>query len=92
MMGRTARQSFIASVHDDYMDRMDQIADNLRSKGCEIDEILKLSGVITGHTKQNLNLNDLNIEGVASIEKQRVLRKKSRRKRQSDNGDQNLRS
>ncbi|MBN1159488.1 MAG: hypothetical protein JXA61_08920 [Bacteroidales bacterium] len=80
-MVKTTRQDFVASVLDDYMDRMDQIADNLRSKGCEINEVLKISGVITGSAEQKLNLSELHVEGVASIEKQRILRKQRRTKK-----------
>ena len=75
-MKRTVKQSFIASVHDDYMDQIDQIADQLKSKGCEIKDVLKISGVITGKVKMHVNLKDLQIEGVVSIEKQRIMKKK----------------
>jgi len=75
-MRKNAKQSFIASVHDDYMDQIEQIADKLRSQGCEIREVLSLSGVITGKALPEVNLRDLQIEGIASIEKQRILKKK----------------
>jgi hypothetical protein len=74
-MGKTVKQNFIASVRDDHMDQIEQIADKLRSKGCEINEVLELSGVITGKVSQRVNLDDLLVEGIASIEKQRVLKK-----------------
>jgi hypothetical protein len=70
------KQSFIASVKDDYLERMEQVADQLRVKGCEINQILKFSGVITGKVNKQVNLKDLKIEGITSIEKQRVLRKR----------------
>jgi hypothetical protein len=75
-MRKTDKQRFIASVQDDYMGQIEQIADNLRSKGCVIHEVLELSGVITGEAMQKINLEDLHIEGISSIEKQRILKKK----------------
>lgn len=75
-MRKIAKQYFIASVHDDYMDRIEQIADKLRSRGCEISEVLSLSGVITGRALPQVDLTDLKIEGIASVEKQRILKKK----------------
>ena len=75
-MRKKTKQSFIASVHDDYMDQIEQIADKLRLKGCEINDVLVLSGVITGKAKQQVKLDDLHVEGIASIEKQRVVKKK----------------
>lgn len=75
-MGKARKQSFIASVHDDYLEQMEWIADNLRSQGCEIRDILPLSGVITGKALPQVDLKDLKVEGIASIEKQRTLKKK----------------
>jgi hypothetical protein len=74
-MRKSATQSFIASVEDEYIDRMEEIAGTLRSKGCVIHEVLELSGVITGEAKMTLSFKDLHIEGIASIEKQRILKK-----------------
>jgi hypothetical protein len=75
-MRKTVKQKFIASVGDDYLERMEEIADVLRSKGCVIHEILVISGVITGEIRATSNLDDLHIEGISSIEKERILKKK----------------
>jgi hypothetical protein len=75
-MRKTAKQKFIASVGDDYLERMEEIADVLRSKGCVIHEILLISGVITGEIRATDNLDDLHVEGISSIEKERILKKK----------------
>ena len=74
-MRKTVKQKFIASVQDDYMDQIEQIADELRTRGCEIKEILSVSGVITGRIKAQVRLDDLRVKGIASIEKERVVRK-----------------
>jgi hypothetical protein len=58
------------------MDQIDLVADQLRLKGCEIRQILKLSGVITGRVDKATHLDALRIEGISSIEKQRMVRKK----------------
>ncbi len=74
-MKSTNRQSFIASVHEDYIEHIERIADELRGKGCEIKQVLKISGVITGKAAPKINLEDLKVKGIASIEKQRDVRK-----------------
>ena len=76
IMKKTIKQDFIASVDDDYMDQIDLIADELRLKGCEIKEVLEISGVIIGKAKITVDLKDLYVEGIVSIEKQRILKKK----------------
>ena len=75
-MKRIAKQYFIASVDESHLDQMDQVAAVLKSKGCEISKILKLTGVITGKVTTDTKLQDLKIEGISSIEKQRVVSKK----------------
>lgn len=74
-MKKTAKQSFIASVDDDYMDQIGEIADKLRSKGCETIKVLEISGVITGRVEMHISLDDLYVKGIASIEKQRIVKK-----------------
>jgi hypothetical protein len=75
-MRKTDKQKFIASVGEDYLERMEEIADILRSKGCVIHEILEISGVITGEIRISINLDDLHVEGISSIEKERTVKKK----------------
>jgi hypothetical protein len=75
-MRKKEMQIFIASVEDDYLDRMEEIAEALRSKGCTIHQILGISGVITGEVGAANDLDDLQVEGISSIEKERILKKK----------------
>ncbi len=75
-MRKTNKQKFIASVSDDYLDRMEEIANVLRSKGFVVQEILWISGVITGEFRVTDNLDDLYVDGISSIEKERILKKK----------------
>jgi methylmalonyl-CoA mutase cobalamin-binding subunit len=74
-MKKTEHLYFIASVHDDYLDKMDQVAERLREKGCRINQILRVSGVISGSASHLYGLDELRREGIASIEKQRTLKK-----------------
>ena len=74
-MKKTAKQSFIASVDDDHMDQIEDIADQLRSKGCETIKVLEITGVITGRVEIRVSLDALYVEGIASIEIQRIVKK-----------------
>ena len=70
------KQYFIASVKEDYANRIDDIAASLKSRGCRISNVLKLTGVITGSVNEDIPLDELMVDGIASVEKQRVIRKK----------------
>jgi len=74
-MKKTAKQNFIASVDDDHMDRIEDIADQLRLKGCETIKVLEITDVITGRVEIRVSLDALYVEGIASIEKQRIVKK-----------------
>ncbi|HLO60358.1 MAG TPA: hypothetical protein VK179_16525 [Bacteroidales bacterium] len=69
------KKYFIASVTDDYLGTIDEVASRLQNLGCEITQVLKISGVITGKVEQDRDLDDLRIQGVASVEKQKQVRK-----------------
>jgi len=72
---KTLKQNFIASVSDDYLDQIEQVVDQLRARGFEIKQVLRITGVITGKVSVKIELSELSIEGIASIEKPRKLRK-----------------
>ena len=75
-MKRSTKQYFIASVDESHLDRIDEVAALLESKGCEISKILKITGVITGKVTMDTKLKDLKFEGISAIEKQKVVSKK----------------
>jgi hypothetical protein len=75
-MKRTDKKYFIAAVKDDYINRIEEVADALKAGGCEIKQVLYLSGIIIGKVDKTLDLNDLKVEGIASVENQRTMRKK----------------
>ncbi|ULQ53561.1 hypothetical protein [Flavihumibacter fluvii] len=48
------------------------IADQLRSMGCSIHQVMKITGVITGDSGQ-LSLADIKIKGIRSVEEDRTI-------------------
>jgi hypothetical protein len=65
---------FIASVRDDRINDIKSIAKKFVKMGCEIDNILSFSGVITGSTTQNVSLSDLKIDGIKHVETDRQVK------------------
>ena len=72
---KSLKQNFIASVSDDYLDQIEVVVEELRARGFEIKQVLRITGVITGKVSVKIELSELSIEGIASIEKPRKLRK-----------------
>jgi archaellum component FlaC len=70
------KKDFIASVSDGYLDHIENIAEELQRLGCEIKQVMKITGVITGRIEQTRNLDELHIKGIDSVEKQRTVRKR----------------
>jgi hypothetical protein len=69
------KRNFIASVEDHATGKIDQIAGELRQKGCTIKQVLKLSGIITGRSSGNeARLEELKIAGIKYIEEDREVR------------------
>ena len=68
------KRNFIASVEENATGKIDQIAGELRRKGCTIKQVLKLSGIITGCSSGNESkLEDLKISGIKYIEEDRQV-------------------
>ncbi|WP_373497533.1 hypothetical protein [Aquiflexum sp.] len=66
---------FIASVEDNEIKNIQEIADKLREKGCVINNVLSFSGVITGETSGNEDsLQDLKVKGIKHIEEDGEVR------------------
>lgn len=64
---KASKINFIASVHDDQLDNIKQIAKKLKDMGCTIDNVLSISGIITGSTSAN-TIGQLKIQGVKNVE------------------------
>jgi hypothetical protein len=74
-MGKDLKQSFIASVHDEYLDNIHTLAEELKKQGAEIQDIHQITGVITGQINKE-SLDKLKIEGISSVNKSRKIKKK----------------
>lgn len=70
------KQHFIAAVQNDHLDHIEEVARRLRIKGCEINQILPITGIISGSIDAGQNLDELKVEGIAAIEKQRTVKKR----------------
>ena len=68
-------KSFVAAVDENYLNRIEDVADRLRTRGCKIENILKLTGVITGRVSLTTEIAELKIEGIESVEVQKKIRK-----------------
>ena len=62
---------FIASVNENSIKDVHQIAERLRRLGCEVENVLAFSGIITGSASPETALGDLKIEGIKHIEPDR---------------------
>jgi len=59
---------FIASVQEDRVPDIRDIAESLKDLGCNITRILGLSGVIVGIANAGIPLETLKIDGIQHIE------------------------
>lgn len=75
-MGTSNKQAFTASVTDEHIHHITQIADKLKTMGCQIDGVLSITGIITGKVDKTVDLASLKIDGIDAIEKQRKVKKK----------------
>lgn len=62
---------FVAQVSD--KKQLQRVAKDLRDLGCQIDQIMKLTGVITGDSK-NKALSELMVKGLRFIEPDGIKR------------------
>lgn len=66
---------FIASVEDNEIKNIQEIAEKLREKGCKINHVLSFTGVITGETSgKEDSLQDIKVKGIKHIEEDGEVR------------------
>jgi|GEM_PF-2400864 len=66
--------NFIASVEPSERFQIQAVADRLREKGCQITNILKITGIITGCSSGNeSSLEELKVVGIRYIEEDREV-------------------
>lgn len=69
------KKNFIASIEPGSAAHIEQIAENLRLKGCTINRILKFAGVISGSSSgEEKDLQELKVKGIRYIEEDREVR------------------
>jgi hypothetical protein len=60
---------FIASIEQNEVKNIKEIAENLRKKGCKITHVLSLTGIITGESSgDESSLQELKVKGIKYIE------------------------
>jgi len=61
-------KSITVTVHDDHLDRIDAIADQLRAAGMQVDQVLSSTGIITGEVADTQRQTIAGLPGVAAVE------------------------
>ncbi len=71
---KKSKTYFIASVEDDKVNEINEIAKKMESLGCTINHIHPVTGIITGSAESGVPLNDLRVKGIKHIERDRDRR------------------
>jgi hypothetical protein len=61
-------KSITVTVHDDHLDRIDALADQLRAAGMQVDQVLSSTGIITGEVTDAQQQAIAELPGVAAVE------------------------
>lgn len=64
---------YIVTVEENHKPRINEIAQALSKMGFNIDNILKITGVIIGSLNHETSENDLKIQGVRSVESDKKI-------------------
>jgi hypothetical protein len=64
----------LVAVDDEHMERLDTIADELRSAGMEVGQVMGELGVVTGSVEATKMKRLSAVRGVASVERAREVR------------------
>src|SRR5688500_11487997 len=67
--GAKKTKKFIAVVEEDQAEKIDDIADQLKKEGAQIDQVMSFTGIITGSTPDMQKLNG--VRGIKSVEEDR---------------------
>ncbi len=71
---KKSKTYFIASVEDDKVNEINEIAKKMESLGCTINHIHPVTGIITGSAESGVPLNDLRVKGIKHIERDRDIK------------------
>jgi hypothetical protein len=62
-------KSVVVTVDDAHMPKIQEVAEQLRSRGLQVDEVMEATGMITGSCRTSMS-GLQQVEGVASVEEQ----------------------
>ena len=72
--GKQKSKKFIATVEESKMNKIHQIAKSMEEDGVQVDQVLSLSGIITGTAPDLEALNKFKSKGINTIEEDREAR------------------
>lgn len=67
--GSKKTKKFIAVVEEDQAGKIEDIADQLKKEGAQIDQVMSFTGIITGTSPDMQKLNS--VRGIKSVEEDR---------------------
>jgi hypothetical protein len=67
-------KKFIATVDEDKMDAIQDIATHMKNEGVKVDQVLSMSGIITGKASSMEELDKFKSKGIKSIEEDREVK------------------
>ncbi len=71
---KTTGKRFIASIEEQSKNKIMEIAETLKQKGCKINDVLNFAGIITGESPgSEKNLEELKVKGIKYIEEDREV-------------------
>jgi hypothetical protein len=59
---------FIASVKKTHLNQITEVSRELEAQGLQVDQVMRITGVITGTARDASQLRELNVPGIAHIE------------------------
>lgn len=62
------------TVHDDHLERIEELADKLRAAGMQVDQVLPAVGAITGSATESARPVIAALPGVAAVEDEHRFR------------------
>ena len=70
---------FIASVKEERIEAINEVAKKLEDLGCRINHIHSFSGIITGEAAAGTSLQDLKTEDISHIEPDREIKTRQKK-------------
>jgi type II secretory pathway component GspD/PulD (secretin) len=71
-VGEIMTRAIMVSVTDEYLNRINEVANSLTREGMQIEQTLSTVGIISGNIDENKLVDIGHIPGVGSIEQERT--------------------